>query len=190
MSWSEARFSTVALIAFLRGVDAQLHSKCRILVVGSAAPIFWTQQVLVMSGDVDVLWAEGAEFAEACARARAETQLPIPVNQVGVYDLPHDYEDRLMSVGLGAPFAHLEVLVPERHDWALMKMVRGEQHDLDLVELVHRIIPFEESVLVHRCQSMAKTVVAVPASRFKLHVVLLLERLWGAQRASELEPTL
>ena len=66
-----------------------------------------------------------------------------------VADAPYGYEDRLER--LASPrLKRLQVLVPERHDLALMKLARGEERDLAVLEEMHARRQFDLDTLVTR----------------------------------------
>jgi hypothetical protein len=62
-------------------------------------------------------------------RAQARSEGTIPFQAVGIVQPPYEYEDRLRPLPVSG-LKHLKVLVPEPHDLALMKVARGEAHDL------------------------------------------------------------
>ncbi len=53
----------------------------------------------VYTHDIDILNTENLKFIEdVCRVAKEKTGLNIPVNEVTVFDVPFDYEDRLVRV--------------------------------------------------------------------------------------------
>jgi len=74
------------------------------------------------------------------------------------------------------------VLVPERHDLAIMKLARGYEHDLQALEDIHRLRPFEVETLVARYQA---TEVVGPRRRFALALLDLIARLFGDDEANK-----
>jgi hypothetical protein len=79
------------------------------------------------------------------------------------------------------------VLVPERHDLAIMKLARGYEHDLQALEDIHRLHPFEVETLVARYEA---TEVVGPRRRFALALMDLIARLFGDDEATKRRPLL
>lgn len=88
-------------------------------------------------------------FVPAVETAREKTGLVIPIEYPAVAQTPWNYEDRLEPVtGLNA--GSLTVLVPERHDLALMKVMRSYRKDLEVIQQMHRVRPFDLDTFVTR----------------------------------------
>lgn len=85
-------------------------------------------------------------FVAAVMKAREKTNLIIPIEHPAVADTPWNYQERLESMKAG----RLTVLVPERHDLALMKVVRSYRKDLDVIAEMHRVNPFDLGTFVQR----------------------------------------
>lgn len=75
------------------------------------------------------------------------TGLRIPLGPAGVEDGPYNYVDRLKTVKTSG-LKHLSVKIPEQHDLVLMKMIRGQEHDLEVIEAIHRNSPLSLDTLV------------------------------------------
>jgi hypothetical protein len=71
-------------------------------------------------------------------------------------------------------------LVPERHDLALMKIVRGYEHDLEAIEAIHRRFPLELETLLNRYEEEMGAVVISPL-RLKGNFLTMIERLFPNQ---------
>lgn len=119
-----------------------------------------------------------ADLASALARAREATGLAIPFARSGVADGPHDFESRLGRV---LPrLKRLKVSVPERHDLVLMKVLRGDEHDLQAIEAIHRHSPLELSILVDRySEEMGSTI--IEPRRLRSQFLVAIERLFPAE---------
>ena len=73
--------------------------------------------------------------------------------------------------------ARLTVLVPERHDLALMKTVRGDQADFAKLQAIHERKPFDLSVLLQRYKEEMGQVVIDPR-RLRGNFLALVESLF------------
>jgi hypothetical protein len=133
---------------FLRLLDGELGAPVCVTVIGGAA-IGLEYDTRHATTDIDVTPISDDLFWNAVARARARLPDPIPVQAVGLYAAPYDYEARRRPLAI-AGLDHLTVLVPEVHDLVLMKVARGLTHDLDGVEDVHRVRALDLETLVAR----------------------------------------
>ncbi len=115
------------IVTLLKAIDDELDEPCELLVIGGAA-IAIGYHVPVATRDIDAMHSV-ARLQKAYKRAVASTGLAIPLGTAGVADAPYNYEDRLRLLKRPA-LERLRVLVPEKHDLALMKTVRGDRRDL------------------------------------------------------------
>jgi hypothetical protein len=76
----------------------------------------------------------------------------------------------------------LAVVVPERHDLVLMKTLRGYQHDVEVIEQIHRRQPLVFEVLRSRWRTEMRHAVADPR-RVNLNFVAVVDHLFGRERA-------
>src|SRR5213593_1407871 len=102
-------------------------------------------------------------------------RLAWPCPSSGVADGPYEFEDRLLRAM--PRLARLTVLVPERHDLALMKTIRGDQADFGKLQAIHNRHPFDLSVLVRRYEEEMGHVVIDPR-RLRWHFLALVESLF------------
>jgi hypothetical protein len=103
------------------------------------------------------------------------------VSFAAVADAPFNFEDRIERAGeLG--LKNLEIYVPERHDLALMKTIRGYEHDLELIAELHAKHPFDLQTLKMRMRDEMSHVVTDPR-RLRLNFILVVDRLFGAESA-------
>ena len=144
---------------FLRAVDLALKRPATVVVIGGGAAAL-KYRIDDPTMDIDTFNALGAELKRAIRAAREATGLAMPFEQSGVVDGPYDFEGRLLRAM--PRLARLTVLVPERHDLALMKTVRGDQADFAKLQAIHDRKPFELSVLLRRYE---EEMVRVSASR-------------------------
>jgi hypothetical protein len=71
----------------------------------------------------------------------------------------------------------LTVVVPERHDLALMKTVRGDQADFAKLQAIHARTPFDLSVLLQRYEDEMRHV-AIDSRRLRGNFLALVESLF------------
>jgi hypothetical protein len=127
-------YSKAEIEKFLLAIDRQLKRPFDLIIIGGTAAAL-AYEVTTFTKDIDTV-NQVTAIQSAYEAAKRETGLDIPMGPVGVYDAPYDFEIRLQEYPLqGARF--LRVRIPERHDLALMKMVRGQQNDLDTVTEMH-----------------------------------------------------
>ena len=162
---------------FLRAVDGALARPVEAVVIGGAAAAI---EYGVASGtrDIDTWTRVTKDLEAAAAQAREATGLPVPLAQSGVADGPHDLESRLERV---LPrLRRLKVRVPERHDLVLMKVLRGDEHDLQAIEAIHRHSPLELPVLVARYRDEMGSTVIEPR-RLEAQFLVAIERIFPAR---------
>lgn len=137
------------LLAAFQAVDAQLTGSASVtLIGGSVAVLLWLAESATK--DIDVLYgADSADFVTASDRARQwlHAELP-PVQVVSIASLPDGYEERRSEYPLG--LARLHLFVPEAHDWAMAKIARGNQEDIEAVAEVNAKHPLDTNTLVDR----------------------------------------
>lgn len=132
---------------FLRAVDKALKGRATVVVIGGGAAAI-KYRIDDPTTDIDTFNALGADLRSAIEAARKATGLPMPFEQSGVADGPYEFEERLLRAM--PSLTRLTVLVPERHDLALMKTVRGDEADFAKLQAIHTRTPFDLSVLLQR----------------------------------------
>lgn len=165
---------------FVRKADTYLTSECRLIVIGGAAAALG-YHIMRASTDIDVTGAVPEELQRAFRHAGQDTGLNIPVLTVGVFDAPYRYENRL------EPLTHLElkyltIWVPERHDLALMKTVRGYENDIQAIQEMHCVEPLDFDILLERFKS-EMTHVAGRHRVIRLNFLAMIEALFGPEKA-------
>jgi len=171
------RFDASALADFLRRVDRELAEPTTVMMIGGSAVALIDPAHATT--DVDLLSPGSALFDDAVVRIHQRGERVLPVQVVGLAELPEGTEARATPVALGT--TRLTVLVPERHDLAMMKLGRGYEHDLQALEDIHRKQPFSISVLEERFKL---TEVIGPRRRFALAFLDLVARLFGDEEAA------
>ena len=129
-------------------IDQTLPVPGRVVVIGGAAAIL-QYGATRSTVDIDTYSAAPTGLEDAIRRAWVTTGLEISVEYAGVANAPYNYEDRLERL-VSPRLEHLEVLVPERHDLALMKISRGEERDLVVLDEMHARRPFDLETMVTR----------------------------------------
>ena len=169
-----SHYPRLELVRFLKAVDHALAGAADVVIIGGAACAI-RYGVLNATRDIDTWRALPASLSEAVVSARETTGLAIPFGPAGVADGPHGFESRLVRVL--PQLKRLRVRVPERHDLALMKMVRGYEHDLEAIESMHQRRALRLDTLLERLESEMGSVVGHP-TRLRGNFLNLVERLF------------
>jgi hypothetical protein len=159
---------------FLRAVDVALERPATAIVIGGGAAAL-KYGIDDPTTDIDTFNPLGAHLRRAIDAARKATGLAMPFEQSGVADGPYNFEDRLLRAM--PRLRRLTVLVPERHDLALMKAVRGDEADFAKLQAIHQHKPFDLSVLLQRYADEMGHVVIDPR-RLKGNFLALVENLF------------
>jgi len=159
---------------FLRAVDLALDRPATVIVIGGGAAAL-KYGIDDPTTDIDTFNPIGADLRRAIDAARKATGLAMPFEQSGVADGPYDFEDRLLRAM--PRLGRLTVLVPERHDLALMKAVRGDQADFAKLQALHERKPFDLSVLLRRYEEEMSHVV-IDSRRLRGNFLALVESLF------------
>jgi hypothetical protein len=150
------------LIRFLEAVDRNLVANATITVIGGGAAaigygVDTATQDIDTFGDIGV---DRHDLVAACAAAAAETKLRVPLGPAGVADVPWEYESRRIAV---LPhLSRLHVLVLERHDLVLSKLVRGYQNDMAHIAQLHALAPLDFATLLSRYLNEMSHVIGRP----------------------------
>jgi hypothetical protein len=165
---------------FVAAIDAAIEEPTAVLVIGGAAAIIH-YGAESPTHDIDTFQRLSPALERAAAVATAQTGLDIPVSFAAVADAPYNFEDRLERVTeLG--LRNLDIYVPERHDLALMKTVRGYEHDVEVIAELHRKQPFDLDVLKTRLHDEMSHVIKDPRT-LRLNFVQVVDRLFGTATA-------
>src|SRR5712671_3276603 len=91
-------FAGKELARFLTAIDEHLEKPFRLEVIGAAAAILAFK---INRGTFDIDSTNDVRKIEkACQAARHTTGLDIPVQTVGIYDGPYEYESRLTRMSV------------------------------------------------------------------------------------------
>ena len=182
------KFQPDQLTQFLIETDRHLTLRCKLIIVGGAAAAI-AYNADRTTTDIDTQNQLSEALETAFEKARMETGLPIPVSYVGgVCEGPYYYEDRL------EPFSHqslknLQIQVPERHDLALMKIVRGNENDIQAIADIHRNHPFDFDTLTTRFKD-EMTHVTGRSPMLKLNFLAAIANLFGETEAESVDERL
>lgn len=167
-------YSVAEVERFLLAVDAALSEPASVTVIGGAAALLH-YGVLRTTRDVDTFTTIPPHLRTAIELARRTTGLTIPFEKSGVADAPFEFESRLERVL--PQLQRLIVHVPERHDFALIKVLRGDPRDIGDIESVHQHFPLDCDLLVSRFESEMSHVVMEP-TRLRGNFLYLISRLF------------
>ncbi|MBK7862502.1 MAG: hypothetical protein IPJ65_28625 [Archangiaceae bacterium] len=170
----------------MRRVDAELSSPWQIVLIGGGA-VALKYKGSHATTDLD-LWSVASadsserDFWDAVDRATAGSRVHVPIQKAPIAEPPYSFEERLLKVPI-AGLTKLEVLVPDAHDLVLMKVARGEAHDLDAIEDIHRAVSLDLETLVARYRETVPQVVG-SKEMHRLNFLAAVGRLFG-ERAAE-----
>lgn len=170
---------------FLRALDKHVSGAISFTVIGGAAASLAFQAT---SGTMDIDTSTNVgDLEEACERARKETGLAIPFGQSTVFEAPYEYESRLKSVDFPG-LKNLKIHVPEKHDWAFMKIARLLDKDKQAIKEVSERVGFDKDVFLRRFQSEMTHI--EPANDLRFYFLTMMEELYGKKEADRMEHTL
>jgi len=139
------KYTRPELVRFVRAMDLLIDEPTDLLVIGGAAATL-KYGAQGTTKDIDTWHNVPAAVLKAAEEARAATGLPVPIERAAVAEGPYHYEDRIRPVSM--KLKKLRIFVPERHDLALMKVVRGDRHDEDVIGEIHARHPLKMETLV------------------------------------------
>jgi len=168
------QFSTDEFTQLLQAADRRLGEPGKIVIIGGTA-IGLLANRSRSTTDLDVLPGLSDVVRAALEGAKVATGLKIPIQPVGIYHAPDGFEERLKAAPIHG-LQHLSVLLPEVHDLAIMKLPRGNEHDLQAIEVIHEQHALCPDVLFERYK---ETWVTGPRSGFRAIYLVMIERLFG-----------
>jgi hypothetical protein len=176
------KFTYDELVEFVRCVDRLIEEPTSLIVVGGAAATL-QYGATGTTKDIDTWTIVPPAVLKAASEARAATGLQVPIESPRVGDAPYHYEDRLQRLRLR--LKKLRISVPEQHDLALMKVVRGDRHDEDVIAEIHVLHPFKLETLLARFEEEMGHVIKderILRSQFRS----LISRLFGPETAKRI----
>lgn len=178
------KFTTRDFEDFLQRVDAELAVPCTIVLIGGAA-VGLRHKGIHVTADIDLWSVSEAGFWSAAERVNAAAAVPISVQKAPIAEPPYSFEERLEKLAVKG-LAKLTVLVPEAHDLVLMKVGRGEAHDLDAIEDIHKSAPLDLETLMLRYLE-TKPQVMGNVEMHRLNFLAAVARLFGPAKAAEVD---
>lgn len=141
------KFTPQEIKTFLLSLDRRLTEPVYFEVIGSAAAMlaFGLDR---STRDFDTV-ASVEAIAEAWDETVLETGLDIPLDKVSVHQPPYEYESRLREVKI-PELVNIRIAVPEKHDWALMKIARFADKDVDHILDVATRLGFSSDIFLDR----------------------------------------
>jgi hypothetical protein len=179
------RLDRPQILRFLHALDAALVGNVEVVVVGGLAAIV-QYNAAVKTSDMDVyemVSGRQADLYRAADVAADVTGVVLAISPTTVTDLPWNFEDRLKRVR-GLRLKRLTMIVPDKYDLALSKMVRGYEHDLEAIASMHESHPLAEKTLVTRFEKDIWKIAVGDPRNFALNMIHLVRLLYGEQRAA------
>lgn len=168
----------------LKATDELLEQEFHLIVIGGAAASL-AYGATKATTDIDLANDPPEEMLSAIERARELVGVQIPMQYVGLFEPPYSYEERLVSMRK-PKLSKLHVYFPERHDLALMKMVRGYENDLQTIEEIHQAEPLDLEILLERFMKEMTQVNSNPMV-VRTNFMLLTQRLFGSSTMEQIE---
>lgn len=143
----QREFGGPEFIKFLRALDKNLDHPFRLDLIGEAVAVL---SFSVDSGTADLDTVTNIEpIIQAIEKAQDDSGLKIPLQSVGIYDAPYEYEKRSRRLRISG-LKKLQIFIPEKHDWALIKITRLLEKDAQDIQEVAASIGFSKTVFLKR----------------------------------------
>ena len=182
---SSYRKTPEAIIRYLRRLDTYLSRPVKLTVVGGTA-IALRGSHQHATTDIDIFESVLPEHLQR-AIAAAGDEDRIEISPVGaLVTAPYTFEDRIEAFAIEG-LSQLQVVLPEAHDLAIMKIGRGLTHDLEGVEEIHAHEPLNKAILLERYREAQHIGSEV---QFRLAFLEAIERLFGEDAAAEMQGVL
>jgi hypothetical protein len=176
------RFTREEIHSYLKALDSKVSSNCSLIIIGGAAASL-SFGAPVGTVDIDTANPVG-DLSAACESAAEECGLTIPLARASVYDGPRHFKSRLQRFS-GLNLRKLTILVPEKHDWALMKVVRYEDKDAEHIKAAAAAVGFDLEIFKERF--LSEMVDVQPRDRVIIRFLAMIEELFGADAANHLQ---
>jgi len=176
------RFSSEEIVSFIRALDRALPRPFEVEIIGSTAGIL-LYQLSTATEDIDTITFVD-EIEGLIEEAREATGLPVPMGVAGVWDGPYSYRSRRLPVEL--PGVHnLQIYVPEKHDWALMKIVRLKDKDREHILKVRDTVGFDPEVFLERFLGEMTHIIGRKED-LVYNFIVMMGRLFGQETATRM----
>jgi hypothetical protein len=150
-----------------------------LIVGGAAATIGYDSNT--KTNDIDVFTVmEGSsdDILKAAALAQQQTGLAVAIGAAPVTELPYNYSDRIKRVR-GLQLKNLTLLIPDKYDLALSKMLRGYPHDVDAIEGISEKHHLSMKTLVDRFEDELVKEATGDQAKIRLNMAMVVARLYG-----------
>jgi hypothetical protein len=161
---------------FLKEVDKHLSKTVRLVIIGGGAALL-QHGARSPTRDIDAFEGDPSLLKDASARAEAAIGFSVPIGRAAVADLPLNYEDRQLRVM--PELRRLQLIVPDRYDLVLSKLVRASQTDLVVCNEIHEHAPLNARTLVERYLDEMSHAVGRQADRDQ-NLIAAIELMWDA----------
>lgn len=178
-------FGAQQIRRFLEAVDKRLSSPVRLVIIGGSAALL-QHGAKSPTRDIDAFEGDPALLKDAASLAERDIGFAVPVARAAVADLPLNYEDRLERPM--PKLRHLDVVVPERYDLVLSKLIRASQADLVVCKEIHTHTPLKLDELLQRYTDEMKHAIGRKADHDQ-NLIAAVEFIWDeatADRAQRL----
>jgi hypothetical protein len=179
-------FTADELRTFLRALDGELASAASLVVIGGGA-LALAYVESAATHDIDTFDSSGQEIKEAAKRARRITGLFVPIGDSSIAQLPEGSESRLRHIL--PELKKLVVHVLEQHDLAVSKLLRGNIHDRQQLNELHKVKALDLGTLNARFDDLIGAVIGenaqIEARWARYHFVY---EVWGELAAEDVKP--
>lgn len=176
------RFTREEIHSYLKALDTNVQEDCTLLIIGGAAA---TLSFGAPGGTVDIDTANPvSDLSAACESAAEESGFAIPLSRASVFYGPREFKSRLQRFE-AVKLTRVKVFVPEKHDWALMKVVRYEDKDAEHIKAAAESVGFDLDVFKERFLTEMDHV--MPRDRIIIRFLAMIEELYGEEAADELQ---
>lgn len=178
-----SRFVSEEIKQFLRAVDRHLKRSFTVEIIGGAAGAL----SLSLEGDtedIDTITSVEA-IEDALGIARVETGLNIPVGVAGIWDGPYGYRRRRKHVRITG-IKRLKIYVPDKYDWALMKIVRLKDKDREHIKEAAEKVGFKSTTFYRRFVSDMTSFVCGPPKELVWNFCVMMSELYGEAEAEKI----
>lgn len=181
-------FNREDLLEFLSVLDREVDRPTELRVIGGAS-LTLAYNFSNTTIDLDLLNKITNDLNEAIHRTRDITNLDVRVSTTRVFAEILNMESRFISLREGM-LKKLIVLVPEKHDLALMKSARSESRDIVDIKGLHQADPLNPHTLLQRFKLEVLPLNSGDDDLLKSKFLDMIETLFGESLADEFETEL